>query len=62
MDKCVIDAMKLQQRAIAQKLKYWSGGKNYVAGSVATIGAGCVTLLRSELYSAREHLCKHYVA
>jgi len=22
MDKCVIDAMKLQQRAIAQKLKY----------------------------------------
>ena len=31
MDKCVIDAMKLQQRAIAQKLKYWSGGKNYVA-------------------------------
>jgi hypothetical protein len=27
MDKCVIDAMKLQQTAIAQKLKYWSGGR-----------------------------------
>ena len=62
MDKCVIDAMKLQQTAIAQKLNIGVAGKNYVASNVATISAGCVTLLRSELYSAREHLCKHYVA
>ena len=46
MDKCVIDAMKLQQTAIAQKLKYWSGGKNYVAGSVATI---CICQVYPEL-------------